>query len=58
MHDHSGHTPKVPNGAQPNTPAKPNAANEKTPAKPDPHAGHDTGKSEKPGVPQKATEKK
>ncbi len=44
MHNHTGPDPKKP--------AKPK------PSTKDPHAGHDMGKPEKPGTPQKGTKKK
>ncbi len=58
MHDHSGHTPGMPEQPKQRTPSKPDAPKQSAPAKPDPHAGHDMGKSEKPGTPRKGAEKK
>ncbi len=51
MSDHTEHTP--------NQPAKPESSPKSAPAaKPDPHAGHDMGKMDKAGTPQKGAEKK
>ncbi len=61
MPDHAGHTPGMPmpnDAAKQSAPAKPDAEKQSAPAKPDPHAGHDMGKSAKPGIPQKGTDKK